>query len=235
MFYKNMADVYHHIFPVDNKTDFLVSQFTPQGHLLDVGCSDGRVAYEMAKKGFSVEAIDLSEDMIRIANEISDMGYWFHVRQIDMVQVSEYFDYDMFDGIYCIGNTLVHLSNYEEILETLKGFRKLLKEDGKLVVQIINYDYVYQNNIQSLPLIENKVLRFERFYRLEDSRVIFKTKLNIKSTDSKYEAETNLMPLRKDKLESLLRKAGFTEFSWHSNYKGEPFKNDGLPLIVVAK
>jgi 2-polyprenyl-3-methyl-5-hydroxy-6-metoxy-1,4-benzoquinol methylase len=234
MFYKYMADVYHHIFPAKDKIDFLVSQFKPEGYLLDVGCSDGRVAFEMAKKGFSLEAIDLSEDMIRIANDISDMGHWFNVRQIDMLQVAEFFESNTFDGIYCIGNTLVHLSEKDEILKALTGFKELLKKDRKLVVQIINYDYVYRNNIQSLPLIENEILRFERFYTLHDDCVTFKTKLAVKAAASEYEAETTLLALRKDELESLLKQSGFTKLSWYSNYKGQPFNDDGLPLIVVA-
>lgn len=235
MFYKNMADVYHHIFPAKDKIDFLALQFKPGGYLLDVGCSDGRVAYEMTKKGFSLEAIDLSEDMIRIASEISDMGSLFHVKLMDMKQAASCFVADNFDGIYCIGNTLVHLSDKEQILTALKGFKDLLKEEGKLIIQIINYDYVYRNNIQSLPLIENETVRFERFYTLHDDSVTFKTKLNIKTTESNYEAETTLLALRKDDLESLLRQSGFTLFSWYSNYKGELFTDDGLPLIVVAE
>jgi 2-polyprenyl-3-methyl-5-hydroxy-6-metoxy-1,4-benzoquinol methylase len=230
-----MADVYHHIFPAKDKIDFLVSQFKPDGSLLDVGCSDGRVAYEMARKGFSLEAIDLSEDMIRIANEISDMGVLFHVRLMDMKQAAEYFGPANFDGIYCIGNTLVHLTDNNEILTALKGFKELLKIEGKLVIQIINYDYVYRNNIRSLPLIENETVRFERFYTLHDGSVTFKTKLNIKSAESEYEAETTLLALRKEELEILLKQSGFTRFCWHSNYNGDPFKDDGLPLIVVAE
>lgn len=235
MFYKNMADVYHHIFPAKDKTDFLTSQFKPEGNLLDVGCSDGRVAYELTMKGFLLEAIDISEDMIRIANDISDMGALFNVRLMDMKQAADCFKSGSFDGIYCIGNTLVHLSDNDEILIALKGFKDLLKKEGRLVIQIINYDYVYRNNIQSLPLIENETVRFERFYTLHDDSLTFKTKLTIKATDSDYEAETPLLALRKDDLESLLRQSGFSNLSWYSSYAGASFNDDGLPLIVVAE
>lgn len=235
MFYKNMADVYHHIFPAKDKTNFLASQFKPEGYLLDVGCSDGRVAYEMTRKGFSLEAIDLNEDMVRIANDISDMGTLFHVRLMDMKQAIDYFEPGIFDGIYCIGNTLVHLSSKDEILKVLKGFRDLLRKDGRLVIQIINYDYIYRNNIQNLPLIENEVVRFERFYTLNDNSVTFKTRLGVKASESEYEDETTLLALRKDELESLLVQSGFSGFSCYSNYKGEAFTDDGLQLIVVAQ
>ena len=65
MFYKILAPVYHHVFPVDGKDLFLSKCFKAQSHLLDIGCSDGRVAAGLSQMnlGYKIKAIDLDEDL----------------------------------------------------------------------------------------------------------------------------------------------------------------------------
>lgn len=235
MFYKNLANVYQHVFPSAGKVNFLADLFKPHGTIIDVGCSDGRVALSLSEIGFDVDAIDLSEDMIRVAQSISEENDRFKVRLMDMQTVSQYYPSGHFDGLYCIGNTLVHLSNEKEILDTLKGFKSIIKEKGVAVIQIIHYDYIEANQIQMLPIIENEFVRFERFYAQKGEYIKFRTELTIKESGEYYESETLLLALKKERLEKLLYDAGFRSLEWYGNYNGVPFHSDHLQLIVVAK
>lgn len=235
MFYKNLANIYQHIFPAGGKVNFLADLFNPHGTVLDVGCSDGRVALNLSELGFDMEAIDLSEDMIRVANEVSEGNERFKVRLMDMQKVPQHYPAGHFDGLYCIGNTLVHLENEEKILETLKGFKSVIKEKGAMVIQIIHYDYVEANQIKMLPIIENEIVRFERFYTHKGEHVRFRTQLTIKETGKYYESETTLLALKKERLEKLLYDAGFRSLEWYGNYNGVPLNSEHLQLIVVAK
>lgn len=132
--YKNLADYYEFIFPSKKKIEFLNDEFQNESYLLDIGCSDGRVAKGLGEKGFKIEAIDLDEDMIRVAKEVNKDIEDVDVRLLDMIEVDKHFKPDSFDGIYCIGNTLVHLPNYKTIEDTLKGFKTLLKQNKKLII-----------------------------------------------------------------------------------------------------
>jgi glycine/sarcosine N-methyltransferase len=235
MFYKNLANVYEHIFPAMGKIDFLSGSFEPYGTILDVGCSDGRVALSLAEAGFKLEAIDLSEDMIRVAEKVSENEKHFKVKLMDMMTVSKHYPASHFDGLYCIGNTLVHLDNEKEILETLKAFKSILKEKGTAVIQIIHYNYVEANRIKMLPIIENEIVRFERFYTPRGKHMRFSTKLTLKETNEYFESETTLLAIKKEQLETLLYDAGFHSLEWYGNYRGVPLNSDHLQLIVVAK
>ena len=154
---------------------------------------------------------------------------------MDMQNVAQHYPAGHFDGIYCIGNTLVHLDGEAKILDTLKAFKSVVKENGTLMIQIIHYNYVEENQIKMLPIIENEMVRFERFYTHEGVHVKFRTDLTIKETGEFYESETLLLALKKEQLEKLLYEAGFRSLEWFGNYKGTPLNSEHLQLIVVAK
>ncbi len=235
MFYTKLSEVYQHLFPAQGKLALLDQHFKPQSNLLDMGCSDGRVALGMATLGHKVEAADLSEDMIATALDVSQDQSLFQVKQVNMLETSKHFPARYFDGVYCIGNTLVHLNQEDQVAQAIRSFHTVLKEDGVLILQILNYEKVIKDQITTLPLIDNDYVRFERAYDLGDNLITFKTKLTIKETGISTEESTTLMPLKKDQLASLLLENGFTDLKWFGNYDGKPFANEDLTLIVVAK
>ena len=53
-----------------------------------------------------------------------------------------------FDLIFCIGNSMVHLNDNEEILRFLRNCKKSLKVGGYLLLQIVNYDRILVKNIR---------------------------------------------------------------------------------------
>jgi glycine/sarcosine N-methyltransferase len=234
MLYKNLAQVYHLIFPAAPKIPFLLEQFKDHKKLLDIGCSDGRVAELLSKIQHEVDAVDLSDDMIQIAQKNSKNDSLFRVQKLDMLKLSSHFEADAFDGLFCIGNTLVHLNNFLEIKQALLAFNTVLKPGGKLIIQILNYDYILKTKPSSLELIENESLRFERHYTYTSDKILFSTSLHIKENQSVLHGSTELLPLTKGELDSLLRETGFHTLTWYSGYSGVPFDANAIPLIVVA-
>lgn len=230
-----MADYYKDIFPAGEKADFLKKEFEEKKSLLDIGCSDGRVAEALSREGFELEAIDLSEDMVRVAKEVSKVGSGFSVSKIDMTEAEDYFLEASLDGIYCVGNTLVHLESLKTIASAIRGFKTLLKKNGKLVIQILNYDFIYGEDIRELPLIENEKIKFKRYYELEDKNVIFTAELLIKESGETFKGSTNLVPLRKNKLEESLKSAGFNSIRYYGGFDRRDFKNNSMTLIAVAQ
>lgn len=233
--YKNMADYYEYIFPVGDKGEFLSKNFKGANTLLDIGCADGRVAKTLADKGFKVKAVDLSEDMVEVAKEVSKSNENLSVDLMDMTKLDQHFKKNSFDGIYCIGNTFVHLKSYELIEKTLKMIKSLLKKDGKLIIQILNYDFIYKNNKTELPLIENEKIKFKRSYELGRDNLVFKTTLLIKDTREEFKESSNLYPIRKSELEKALKEAGFDNLTYYGGFDESSFTKDSMPLIVIAK
>jgi hypothetical protein len=114
---------------------------------------------------------------------------------------------------------------------------KLLNDNGKFFLQIINYDRIIDNKINFLPLIENNNIRFERYYTyLKTEKLItFSTKLFLKTQKNKLiQNSISLIPLRKNILSNLLKNTGFTISNYFSNFKKTSFQNNSIPLILTA-
>jgi glycine/sarcosine N-methyltransferase len=83
---------------------------------------------------------------------------------MDMRKIGEYYGRESFDALYCLGNTLVHLEGPEQIGIFLDAAFKLVKPDGVLILQILNYDHIVDDHINELPEIKTEKLRFSRWY-----------------------------------------------------------------------
>ncbi len=232
-FYKKFAQYYDDIFlVVQQKVDFLAETFKDRKNLLDIGCATGAYANALADKGFCVEGIDLSEAMIEIAkdNYQSDQSK-LHFSTKDMMDLKSKNHYD---GIYMIGNTLVHLSDEATVQSCLKKIHDALTTRGRFVVQILNYHKILKQQITELPLIEGTNAMLKRTYEHHDSWLVFNTVL--KTSSHTMHASTKLYPLEPSGLETLLKTVGFTIKSVTSGFHDTPFDPfTSFHLVIVAE
>ncbi len=246
-FYTSFSEKYDQIFPLNVKKLKLIDQTfeslkaeKEDIRLLDVGCGTGSYAIALAEMGYEVVGIDLDPEMISLAKEKENKDLDVEFEEMGMLDLEDDFSSARFDGIYIIGNVLVHLSK-EEIGEFLESTAELLKENGRLFIQIVNYERILEFSIDGLPTIysEDGSLRFERDYEYDKQQnlICFKTKL-ISELESKIlqENEIPLYPLRRDELNELLEESGFEQKECYGNPKGDPFHPvESVPLIMTAE
>lgn len=157
--------------------------------------------------------------------------------QLDMLTIAERFPESYFDTVICFGNTLVHLLTDADIQQFINAAFKVLTSEGKLTIQILNYQNILENQIKSLPLIDNEHIRFERNYEFHDgSKLIdFNTKLTVKSTGQEVKNSTQLYPITQMKLQQFLEEAGFIGIEFFGSFNREPLTEKSLPLVLVCK
>lgn len=179
-FYTEIAKYYDYIFPTENAKLSLIRELvgdTPKD-ILDVACGSGGYSKKLKELGYKVTAIDLDEAMI---SQLKATDGEIDARVLNMLDIDKL--NKKFDLIFCIGNSMVHLNDNEEILRFLENCKKSLKVGGYLLLQIVNYDRILVKNIKSLPVIENKEigLTFERYYEYlpEKHKIDFKTILKV--------------------------------------------------------
>jgi len=238
-FYKQIAPFYHHIFKINvNQVDFIRLKI-PEGDcgVLDIGCGIGTLSFELTNYYTNVLGIDMDAEMIRAAlNKQSDKSKSIQFQQISMLKLDTFIDENAVGGIICFGNTLVHLNSLGEISNFLQQSKAVLKANGKLLLQIVNYDKIIKKNIQQLPLIENDEIIFERnyHYRKSENKIDFNTRLTVKLTQEIIENSIELLPLLKKELALLLNKAGFDHCNYYGSFKLEPYTINSPALIVEA-
>lgn len=236
-FYKELSKVYDIVFPKDEQTlKFLLKELRGNSKVIDLACGTGTYSLALALKGHRIDAVDLGEEMIKLARVKAGLYANFVVG--DMTRIKDIFPGERYDFAYCIGNSIVHLKNKEKIQEFIKDIYDVLGEDGKLIVQIVNYDRIIKQDIKSLPTINSpeKGIKFIRNYNLDEDKekIEFKTELVVKRDDKEeiYENSVDLIALKKEELEDMFVKAGFKGIKVYGGFSEEEFNNESFALVI---
>jgi glycine/sarcosine N-methyltransferase len=230
-FYQSLTPYYDEIFPTNIKTlNFLVSNFKERGILLDVGAGTGNMALNLAKEGFNVIATEPEETMAKQIKEKAG-NHSITVLTKTMQQIAEV--EETFDGIYCIGNTLVHLNNMEEISEFVQQVYKKLNQAGVFVCQVVNFEKVLEKQVVTFPTIQKETFKFNRRYDLKGEKVLFTT--TIETAEQTFSNTTSLYPVTSKQLLPALKNAGFQSVELFGNFEKESYTLNSAAVIVVAK
>jgi SAM-dependent methyltransferase len=144
----------------ENECDFLEeifrehSKFMPKT-ILDCGCGTGGHAIPLAKRGYEVTGIDLSEEMINIAKEkASKSGVSVDLIKMDLreLQLNK-----KFDACICMFAVIDYLTSNKDLLKVLSNIREHLKSDSLLV-----FDFWYGPAVLTiLPTPKMKIIKKE--------------------------------------------------------------------------
>lgn len=111
------------------RVDKFISSLLTDANVLDIGCGPGNWTKYLMDKGFDVEGIDLSTEMIRIAKEKVPQGKF---KLMDMRKL-DYPD-ETFDGIMSF-YSLIHIPS-EQIISVLRELFRVLKSSGVLMLVV---------------------------------------------------------------------------------------------------
>lgn len=237
--YDILVDAYDELFPLNaGMVHFVEQQLGGRVdglRLLDAGCGTGSLAIALARHGAGVKAFDLNSQMVRKAEEKRPQALNLEFVVGSLMDVESLYQGLMFDGIICVGNTLVHLSDQEAIGAFFDQTHGLLKPGGKLVVQMVNYDNIMEYKPVSLPVINTKDYLFERRYEYTASgHVRFITSLFDLEHGNVSKDSTLLLPCAKSFLENEL-KGRFRQIGFFGSFDGAPWHDKTFHTIVVAQ
>jgi 2-polyprenyl-3-methyl-5-hydroxy-6-metoxy-1,4-benzoquinol methylase len=238
VFYKSIADVYDHIFPLKKPAfAFTKSLINKTSKILDAGCATGSMSIALSPFCAMIDAFDIDTEMIRIARQKSEGIRNINFVEGDMLKITDQFHDQKYDLIVCYGNTLVHLLSIQEISTFLHQAFELLNPGGQIAIQILNYNYILDNKINMLPIIINDHIVFTRKYQLyPNHRIIdFNTELKIKEYKKTIKNTAKLLAIRPEELKSLLIQKGFRKIKIYSSFKKSPLNKNKLPLIIHAE
>jgi len=236
-FYQEFSLYYDYIFPLkEGKLKFMMDNIPDDGKVLDLATGTGNYAIALAKEGYQVSALDLSGEMVNLAKEKAyEEQVKIDFRVDDMLNLDRLYQPKSFDLISCIGNSLVHLDNQEKIRELLNKSYDLLKEEGKLILQIVNYDRILAKEVKSLPTITavESIVELIRDYEFKGGKIDFKTCLT--TPRGEFKNSVLLYPLESDILKKLLLQAGFVRVKFYGDFNYSQYQRlDSFPLVIVA-
>ncbi|MCW3789052.1 class I SAM-dependent methyltransferase [Plebeiibacterium sediminum] len=237
-FYKDIVNAYDEIFPLNIKQlSFVEDLYASLGgkKMLDAGCGTGSLAIALGRRSASVKAFDLDGEMIKKAKEKCPQAINVKFKEGDLLLIGDVYKHGAFDLVYCFGNTVAHLNDLDEVKVFCEAAKSLLKPNGKLLLQTVNYDWVLNNDVKSLPTIESDHYIFERVYRYIEtsSKIEFTTNLISKIEGAKQTQKVILFPIVKKQLEDILKQS-FTDVKFYASFNRDEWNKDSFHTVIEA-
>ncbi len=119
----------------------------PEGaSILDLACGYGRIAIPLARRGFQVTGLDLSEALLGQARAAArEAGVQVTWHRGDMREIPWS---DTFDAVISIFTSFGYFENDRENQRVLEGARRALKPGGRLLLDVMNRDWRVRQDIQ---------------------------------------------------------------------------------------
>lgn len=105
-----------------------------RNRLIDIGCGTGTLALLLAKEAFDVTGVDLSENMLAVAQQKAfDAGVSLPLFQMDMTEISGFGTFEV-ATVFC--DSLNYLPAEEDVRKTFRSVRDLLKPNGLFLFDV---------------------------------------------------------------------------------------------------
>ncbi len=157
----------------EKEASFLMDVMNLKGgaNILDIPCGTGRLALQLAKKGFNVTGIDISEEFITgLTQKVEEEKLPIKVIQGNILSLELT---GSFDGAYCVGNSFGYF-DYEGMKVFVKKVAACLKPGNRF---IINSGMVAESILTKIPLektytLEGLTMQVNNEYVVNDSYMI---------------------------------------------------------------
>ena len=138
--YQGLAPIYDYVMrhvDYDEWADYvhsLIERLAPDTtHLADLACGTGNVSLELKRLGYEVTGVDLSEDMLRVANgkAAGEAGIEFVQRDL-----RELDGLGPFDAAVCMYDSFNYMLEPEDLDEALQSVASIVRPGGLFVFDI---------------------------------------------------------------------------------------------------
>lgn len=220
---------------VRQEVDFIIRALAlPEGaKVLDLCCGQGRHSLELARRGFQVVGVDLSEALLYAARQRAEReGLTITLLQSDMREI----DFtDEFDAVINMFTSFGYLENEAEDEKVLRKVTQALKQGGKFLLDVMNRDWLIRNFQPMGWRADNEgwfVLEERTFDHLSgrmETRWIFVARDGVR-----YERLSSIRLYTASELRAMLERAGLQVTNLFGDYDGSPYTWDSQRLIIVA-
>jgi len=203
------------------------------GEVLDLPCGWGRHSIELARAGFRVTGMDLSETLLaRARKRAAAAGVQADFVRGDMREVPWT---NRFDAVLSLYSSLGYFLSDEEDLRVLRGARDALRRDGVFVLETMHRDHIvgayasrdwWETDDGMTVWVEREFDAVEGVSR-EWTRWSRRAERGEKYHELRIRTATEW--------DRLLRQAGLVPVDWYGDWELAPFIHTSEDLIVVCR
>ena len=205
---------------------------------LDAGAGTGLHSILLAQLGVRVTAVDLSASMLEsLGRHAAEKKVPVEILRSSFRDLPASY-HGTVDAVFSMGNTLAHILDDVELVETLMNFRRMIRIGGILFLQVLNYDRVLSTRQSTQSIRESDGVTYKRFYDFQEDRLVFNVaKIEHRDGDVEHQrTSVSLRPWRSDELVGSLTKAGFLGIDTFGSISFERFKSgSSKDLVILAR
>lgn len=224
----------------ENQVDFIVStlKLTGKERILDLACGFGRHALSLARRGFQVTGVDITEEFIKDAVQAANSeGLKAEFIHSDIRDLSIANEYDVVLNL--ADGAIGYLESEEENLKIFDVISNALKPGGKHLMDICNAEYAQHYFPAQYWDAGDNALSISRFEWDDKKRIMLFGDNTIvygelaKKPDIEYGAPQRLYSL--DEIEGIWKQRGMQVVQTFSDYYGKAASYKELQLMVYAR
>jgi SAM-dependent methyltransferase len=215
------------------EADFFQKRLAPPpgGHLLDVPCGHGRLALELARRGYRLTGVDISEDFLAAARRSAgDEGLAVEWHQSDMRDLPWR---EEFDGAFCGGSSFGYLGDAGD-LDYVRAVARTLKPGARFSIDAVKAAEVIAPHFRERYAMEVEGIRFEAENRYDKATGWMESRYTITRGEASEARSARHRIYTYREVEAMLEEAGFEGIQGLGSLAGEPFGSDSTRLILVA-
>jgi SAM-dependent methyltransferase len=203
----------------------------PGARILDVPCGFGRHSVELARRGFRVTGVDVSEDLLVLARQAAAAKrVAVEFRQGDMRRIAYR---RRFDAVLNLFTSFGYFGEGED-LKVLRRFRAALRPGGWLVIDVINRDWLMRNfrprmrsRTSTHSVVQETAFDF--------STAVVTTRWTARRGSRIWRGTTRLRVYAGHELLRLAQQAGFRSARLFGNLQDKPPSFDSQRQILRAR
>lgn len=237
-FTKNYLDVYAHRDEkqAEVEVSFAIKalQISAEHIVLDLCCGAGRHSFYLAEIAKIVVAYDLSIDLLNagIQNNLKkgfDNILW---QKGDMLTLGYI---DTFHTITSFFNSFGYFEQEHENFKVLENIYRALKNEGRLLLDIMNKSYIIKNLKGATERVVNGYqVKEERWLSTQKDRVYKKVEIKAASGEKQEYCESVKL-YAQEEIKAILKEVGFLDFSFYGGVEGEPFFENSTRLFITVR
>lgn len=220
------------LMPTAAEVDFIEKTLgAPKGaKLLDVPCGAGRLALELASRGYDVTGVDLSPEFLREARRQAQ------ARRLQVAWLNDEMRnlpwQGVFDGAFCFGNSFGYLDDQGDA-DFLRAVARALKPGSRFVMDTKSAETIFPR-FQERPWCELDNLKFLENQEYDPLRGRLDTEYTLIDGGKIERRMGSERIYTYSQIHQMLATAGFRQITAYGSLDGEPFRLGSEQLLIVA-
>jgi SAM-dependent methyltransferase len=200
--------------------------------VLDLCCGFGRISAELARRGFSVTGVDITESYLQTAKE--EAGHEKLNIEYIKADAREFVRKDFFDLAVNMYISFGYFEKHEDNLLMVRNAYESLKNGGSFIIETLGKEIAVRD-FTDREWFERAGFMVLTEYEVLDSWTFLKNRWILIKDGKKIERVFSQRLYSASELRSLMLEAGFSKVDIFGDWDESPYDKRAAKLIVIGR